>query len=121
MHYNIFPLLRKRPTHIILHVGTNNCVNDNSAQIIEKLVRLKEFILSNLDCHLIFSSLIYRWDNAKANLTGEMTNKYISDLGIDIIDNSNITAKHIGQKGHHLTPYGTARLAMNYIQVLKSL
>ena len=121
MHFNIIPLLRKKPTNIILHVGTNNCINDNSSQIISKLIRLKEFILSHLDCNLIFSSLIGRWDHAKANLTGEMTNKYLSDLDVEIIDNSNITAKHLGKKGHHLTPYGTARLAMNYIQVLKYL
>ena len=114
MHFNIIPLFRKRPSTIILHVGTNNCVNENSAQIMKKLTRLKEFILSNLDCKLIFSLLIDRWDDTKAKLTGEMTNKYLHELGIDIIRNSNIMLKHLGKKGLHMTPYDTARLAMNF-------
>ena len=67
MHYNIVPQLRKKPTNIILHAGTNNCINHNSRQIIEKLLSLKDFILRRLpNCRIIFSSLIYRCDDAKA-------------------------------------------------------
>ena len=42
MHYNLIPLLRKKPTTIILHAGTNNCINNNSNEIIEKLLNLKD-------------------------------------------------------------------------------
>ena len=122
MHYNLIPLLRKKPTTIIVHAGANNCVNDNSTQIIEKLLRLKEFILQRLpNCKVIFSSLVYRFDDAKAQLTTLMTNKNFKNLGEDIIDNSNIGTKHLGRIGLHMTPYGTSRLAMNIIRVLKML
>ena len=50
-----------------------------------------------------------------------MTGEFLKELGIDMIDNNNIGAKHLGKKGLHMTPYGTSRLAMNYIQVLKKL
>ena len=29
MYYNIVPLIRRKPTTIIIHAGANNCVNDN--------------------------------------------------------------------------------------------
>ena len=32
MFFNIFPLLRKNPTNIIMHAGTNNAVTENSAK-----------------------------------------------------------------------------------------
>ena len=121
MHFNIDPLLRKKPSNIIMHVGCNNCVDDNSTEIMKKLTSLKDFILSQLDCKLIFSSIIDRSDDAKAQFTGNLTNKYLSNLGVDIINNDNITTMHLGRKGHHMTPRGTGRLAMNFIRVLKSL
>ena len=61
MHYNITPLLPKQPSTVILHVGTNNSTRDNSHQIIEKLVNLKHFIVSQIPgVKLIISSLIQR-------------------------------------------------------------
>ena len=122
LHYNLVPLLRKRPSTIILHTGTNNSTRDNSAQIIEKLINLKEFIISHTPhVKIIISSLIRRYDDAKAQLTSDMTNSKLNSVGIDIIDNNNITRKHLGKKGHHMTPYGTGRLAINIINTLKSL
>ena len=121
MHFHIVPLLRKRPSTIIIHVGCNNCVDDNSTEIMKKLTSLKEFILCQLDCKLIFSSIIDRCDDMKAQFTGNLTNKYLSNLGVDIIYNDNITTKHLGRKGHHMTPRGTGQLAINFIRVLKSL
>ena len=121
MHFHIIPLLRKRPSTIIMHIGCNNCVDDTSSEIMKKLTSLKEFILSQLDCKLIFSSIIDRYDDMKAKFTGNLTNKYLYNLGVDIIYNENITIKHLGRKGHHMTPRGTGQLAINFIQVLKSL
>ena len=125
MHYNLVPLLRKKPATIIIHTGTNNSTRDTSSEIIEKLLNLKEFILLQLpECKVIFSSLINRYDDAKAQLTTYRTNKKFESLenqGHHVINNSNIDRKHLGKKGHHMTPYGTSRLAMNFIRVLKTL
>ena len=40
----IKPLLLKAPDTIIVHVGTNNCVNETSRSILDKILRLKTFI-----------------------------------------------------------------------------
>ena len=42
LYLNIYPLLRKNPTNIFLVIGTNNAKTDNSAQVVEKLVKLRE-------------------------------------------------------------------------------
>ena len=122
MHYNILPLLRKKPTTVILHVGTNDCTSDNSAEITVKLLKLKNFILTTLPtCKIIFSSLIDRFDDANAQLTVKMTNENMEKRELNIIDNSNIIRTHLGKKGLHMNPNGTGRLALNIIKVLKSL
>ena len=120
--FNITPLLRKKPSNIILHIGTNNAVYDNSSQIIEKIIKLKEYIISKLpDCKLFFSSLIERFDDAKAQLSVLMTNKKLAHLGMEIINNNNIKQLHLGKKRLHLNPHGTGKLAVNFLKILKTL
>ena len=59
MYLNIYPpLLRKYPTNIFLVIGTNNAKTDNSIQVAEKLVKLREYILSIIPtCSIIISPL----------------------------------------------------------------
>ena len=42
-------------------------------------------------------------------------------LNVPIVDNKNISRKHLGYKGLHLNSYGSSRLAMNLISVIKKL
>ena len=103
MYLNIYPLLRKNPTNIFLVIGTNNAKTDNSVQVAEKLVKLREYILSIIPtCIVIISPLINRYDHAKAQLTVTKVNELLSKMNIPIIDNSNITRDHLGKKGHHV-------------------
>ena len=39
-HY-LIPLLEKKSDHVILHVGTNNVVNYEGKEIVDKLLQLK--------------------------------------------------------------------------------
>ena len=120
--YHLTPLLRKKPSNVIIHIGTNNCVRDTARDITEKLENLKLFVQDQTqDCKIIFSSLIKRSDNAYAQLTVNSVNEQLKHLGTDIMDNNNINWIHLGRKGHHLTPHGTGKLAMNIIKKLKSL
>ena len=129
MYHYITPLLQKNPKNIILHVGTNNCVKDNSEQIVEKLRNLKEYINSILpNTKVILSSLITRLDDAKARLAVMLTNKKIMNMDIPIINNENINEKYLGKKGPnitrnrlHLISHGTGKLAVNFIKCVKSL
>ena len=120
--YHLTPLLRKRPSAVVVHIGTNNCVDDHSRLIMRKLMNLKMYILSQSEsCKIVFTSLINRNDNAKAQLTVNLVNEKLNDLQTDTIDNSNIDLSYLGRKGLHMTPHGTGKLAVNIIRKLKCL
>ena len=61
------------------------------------------------------------YDNWKAgNTVNELTNMLIN-LNIPIVNNKNISRKHLGYKGLHLNNYGSSRSGMNLISVIKKL
>ena len=64
------PLLKKYPDNIILHIGTNNLVNETSGGILNGMLSLKNFN-ENLcpTCKFIVSYIIYQSDNGKGSLT----------------------------------------------------
>ena len=75
----------------------------------------------NKDCKVIISTPTYRFDNRKAgNTVNELTNILIN-LSVPIVENKNISRKDLGYKGLHLNSYGSSRLAMNLISVIKKL
>ena len=67
MYDYVKPLLRKRTTYVILHIGMNNTVNSDSSTIISQIISLTEYIESGLPDSMATSSLlIMRADNTKA-------------------------------------------------------
>ena len=52
------------------------------------------------------------------NTVNELTNMLIS-LNVPFVKNKNISRKHLGYKDLHLNSYGSSRLAMNLISVIK--
>ena len=60
-------------------------------------------------------------DNGKAALTLNRLNEHFSELNFDVVNNSNIKVKHIGQKGLHLNPKGKSRLALNFLHKIRGL
>ena len=62
----INPLLKKFSKNIILHIRTNNTVNETSGIVLDKLLPLKVFVKKVLpDCNACISNLTLRTDNAK--------------------------------------------------------
>ena len=56
MHHYLQPLLQKCPDTIILYVRTNNCVNESSRVVLDKILNLKTFIQNSLrQCKAIIS------------------------------------------------------------------
>ena len=54
--YNLVPLMRKKPSALILHVGTNNTVSDSSKVILKKINSLISYIkINNPECKIIIS------------------------------------------------------------------
>ena len=116
------PLLKKEPTYIFLHVGSNNSPNEDSTAILDKLLLLKmhiKLILPNVKIYL--SCPVLRIDDAKANLTlRNFTNK-LKSLNIDVIINDNVDVTCLGKAGLHLNPKGSGRLAMNFLSLMRRL
>ena len=61
-----------------------------------------------------------RCDNQKASTTVNLVDEQLSQLIIDIIEN-NISDKHLGRHGLHLSNHGRVSLAMNFISYVKKL
>ena len=121
MFYNLVPLMRKKPSALILHVGINNTVSDSSKVILKKIHSLISYIkINNPECRTIISQSVRRTDNGKATLTLNNLNKFVAELDVDKIDNSNIDVSCLGKRGLHLNSIGTGKLALNLIKFLKA-
>ena len=56
LHHHIIPILKRKPDHIIIHVGTNDAVSKTSRQILDDLLQLKNEVLKTLpNCNIIIS------------------------------------------------------------------
>ena len=117
----LIPLLEKIPDHIILHVSTNDSVNNNNADAItDELLQLKHNIEKSLPNTIVILSLpTLRMDNQQANNTLVKIRENLTSLNINIINNDNISRDHIGQGGIHLNAKGVGRLAMNFISYIR--
>ena len=124
MYSYLHPLLEKKPTYLILMVGTNDAANKdkNAESIMVELLRLKKHIENILpSCSVILSCPTLRSDsgNSHAQKVVFDLRKKLINLNIPLILNENITEKHLGKLGLHLNKYGLARLAMNYMQFMR--
>ena len=84
-------MLKKCPDNI-LHVETNNTVNEPCKVVLAKLLDLSNIVIYNL----------IRTDNVEASLTVIKTNEHLHGLQMDIIDNGNITSNELKERGLHL-------------------
>ena len=120
MFYNLVPLIRKKPSALILHVGTNNTVSDSSKVILKKISSLISCIkINNPEFRIIISQLVRRTDKGKTMLTLNNLNKLLAELDVEKIDNSNIVASCLGKCGLHLNSIGTLA-GFKFHKVLKS-
>ena len=116
------PYLKRSPTNIILHVGTNNSINDSSSVILNKLLSLKNFIHTELpESNVILSNIIDRSDNGIARLKISNFNKHLNSLKIDTIDNGNISSEFLNGSDLHLNRHGKGKLSVNLIKKLREL
>ena len=116
------PLLKKKPSHLILHVGTNHTTNCSSDNVVARILNFKEWIKTQLlDWRIIISLPIRCVDNSKADKPIADVNEKMKELGSVFLNNSNITKELLGRKGLHLNARGIARFAMNLLGKLNSL
>ena len=121
MKHHVIPLPRKEPSFLINHAGTNDAPYSRSWKILGNLLTLKYFITDNFpNCKVVISAPTLRMHDGKVTLTVSQLTNHLLQLDIDIIDNRNINARKLGNKGLHLNPTGTSRLAKNPLSCIKS-
>ena len=80
INQHIFPILKKTPDAIILHVTTSDCVSRTSREILDDLLQLISAITKTLPiCQVIFSKPTFKLDNGKAALTLFRLNEHFSN------------------------------------------
>ena len=110
-------LLRKRPSHIILHLGTNDAVNSDCSTIVNQLINIQEHIESELPDSMVTLSLpIMRADNTKADKILAAVRNALKKTSIDTLNNDNIKRDHLGRVGLHLKFHGNAKFAANILK-----
>ena len=120
MSYHIVPILQKKPSYLIIHVGTNDASSSTSREILNKLLDLKSIAKdSNPDCDVWLSTPTMRTDKGKEALTVSHLTNHLLQLEINIIDNRNITGKHLSRTGLHLNVSECNQLAENFLAKIK--
>ena len=122
MWHNLMPIIRKKPSHLLILAGRNDPKNSTSTEILDQLLNLKKFASEQVsDCKAIISASTVRSDDGKEGLTvGQLTN-HLRQIKTGIIDNRNITSRHIRTKGLHLNFSETTQLAKNFVNVMKKI
>ena len=116
------PLLKKRPTYIFLHIGSNDSINRLPDDILYRLDALKDHIMAKLpDSKIYLSCPTIRTDNGTASLTLNKVREYMIANMDNVIVNGNIDRSCLGKAGLHLNAKGSGRLAMNYISLIRRL
>ena len=119
---HLAPLLKKKPEHIILYIGTNDAVSKTYRQILDELLQLKQYITNTLATYrVIVSRLTIRTDHGKTALILSNFNKHLVQLKVDFIDNVNSKEVHLGKKGLHLNKKGKNKLELSFLQKLRNL
>ena len=118
----LLPLLKKKPSNIILHIGSNDAPHKLYMEIAKEIECLKDFIRNILPTARVYISCpVIRTDNRKANFTLRCLDKYLKSNSNDIINNDNVDSSCLGKRGLHLNPKGSGRLAINYISLMRCL
>ena len=122
MYDYLTPLLKKEPSNIILHVGSNNSTSEDPQTIFDKLLLLKMHIQVILPNTVIWlSTPTLRMDNPKAGFVLRQVADKMLALDINLVNNDKIDASCVGRAGLHLNMRGAGKLATNFISELKRL
>ena len=120
LHYLDVHLTNSSPYAVILHVGVNDLLGDNSKSKIENLEKNLRSMVDK--CHtygvknVFILGLVYptRIGLPVFARTHEMIVHPCYKLGVCYVDNRNITRKHLLKDGLHLIESGKVILANNF-------
>ena len=121
MYDYLKPLLKINPDTIMLHIGTNNLVNETSKNILNGMFSLKNLIEKLCPaCKVIVLNIIYRSDNGKASFNMRHVKDHMDALNL-VVDNRDIGENYLNNSGLHLNSTKHGKLAINFIKKMKIL
>ena len=99
MYNYLKPILKRHPEFLILHIGTNDTSKYTPNEIVDRVLALKRFVVSqNKECKVIVSTLTMRVDNSKNGNAVQKVNEILKELNIPLVKNFNIVKKHLGSR-----------------------
>ena len=108
LNHHIIPIMRKKPTNMIIHIGKNDAPSSTSREIQDNSLKLKSLVDEKLpQCKVWLSNTTLRTDNGKTSLTVSQLVNHLLNLNIDVIDNRNIKSRHLSGKSLHLNDSGS--------------
>ena len=120
----IKPTLKRKPDHIILHVGTNNCLANSATEITAGIAHLCDKITRDQpDAYITISELITRDDKQNAKLKiceiNEALKQYCQhNSKVSLLSHYNINDKALNGSKLHLNEAGTKVFAKNIINCI---
>ena len=120
LYVKLEALLPKKPTTVILHIGTHDTTYSTAITVLNELLRMKHYI-EKQDIEVIISCPIIRTDNKRAYSIIKDLRESIEKLKVFYILNTNIDETCLGKKGLHLNQRGVGRLAANLISLIRKL
>ena len=120
MEHYLMPIIQKKPSNIILHVGTNDAKNLPSRTVLDNPLKLKALVKDSLPtCKVFISTPTLRTDDGKAQITVSQLTKHLLPLKIETVNNNNINIRHLGSKGLHLNQVGSKLLSKNFLNAIE--
>ena len=114
---HIKPAVRKRPDHLILHVGTNDITN--SIDTLKHLKSICTFIKDHSSqTKISLSSVLFRADkkgiDKKVKILNKKLSTFCNENNLKFVDNRVIVNGHLSKKKLHLNQNGRSVLAKNF-------
>lgn len=124
MAHHIQPLIRRKPDEVVLHFGTNDLRDSESAQSCAQGIIDLAKSLENHSIKSTVSALITRSDNKQLEDKRKKVNNNLERLcresNINYIKHDNIKDNNLNGGGLHLNTLGKKLLAINFINYIKS-
>ena len=122
MEHYLIPIIQKKPSKTILHVGANDAKNLPSRTVPDNLLKLKALVKDSLPTCTVFTSTpMLRTDDVKAQIKVRQLTKHLLQLKIDTINNYNVNVKHLGAKDLHLNQSGSNLLSKYFLNAIKKI
>ena len=115
MYHCLVPILKIKPNHVTLHVGTNDVAHYEATKIVDKLLELKSFIAEQLPTtHIVISHPIMRTDSKSLAMKIGDNQSHLCKLQINMMENGNINSNHLNSRALHLNGKGILQFTKSH-------